>query len=363
MIATLKRIFVKKISKKLISQIPTNIITGFLGVGKTTVIQHLLAQKPKHERWAVLVNEFGEVGIDSNLISGSKGDQTNITISQLPGGCMCCTNGLPMQMALNLLLAKSNPHRLLIEPTGLGHPKEVLAVLSNEYYREALNLQATLALIDSRKIHDKRYTLNATFNEQLEIAEVVVANKADLYGPEDFSALLGYIEGRFGLDNKLLYQVQHGAVDLEWLEQPANKENQEYYQNKISAEGSLASVSCIEAPAEGFVSFDNSGEGFFSRGWVFNAKWLFDANRLHSLFHSIEAERLKGVFITSEDTLAFNKADNTVTRMSLQASSERLLDSRVEVISDRPGIFNDIEEGLLKCVIHPTLATGGELNH
>ena len=253
----------KKNSKKSISQIPTNIITGFLGVGKTTVIQHLLAQKPKHERWAVLVNEFGEVGIDGNIFSGSKGDQTNITISQLPGGCMCCTNGLPMQMALNLLLAKSNPHRLLIEPTGLGHPKEVLAVLSNEYYREVLNLQATLTLIDSRKIQDKRYTLNATFNEQLEIAEVVVANKADLYGPADFPALLEYIEDRFGLDKKLLYQVQHGAVDLEWLERPASKENQENHQNKISAEGSLASVSCIEAPAEGFVSLDNSGEGFF----------------------------------------------------------------------------------------------------
>ena len=362
MIATLKGIFVKKISKKPLSQIPTNIITGFLGVGKTTVIQHLLAQKPKHERWAVLVNEFGEVGIDSNLISGSKGDQSNITISQLPGGCMCCTNGLPMQMALNLLLAKSNPHRLLIEPTGLGHPKEVLAVLSNEYYREVLNLQATITLIDSRKIQDNRYTLNATFNEQLEIAEVVVANKADLCGPEDFPALLKYVEDHFGLDNKLLYQVQHGAVDLEWLEHPASKENQENYQNKISAEGSLASVSCIKAPTEGFVSLDNSGEGFFSRGWVFNAKWRFDANKLHSLIHGIEAERLKGVFITSDGTLAFNKADNTVTKMSLQASSEIPLDSRVEVISDRPGIFNDIEEGLLKCVLHLALAAGGGLN-
>ena len=349
----------KKNSKKSISQIPTNIITGFLGVGKTTVIQHLLAQKPKHERWAVLVNEFGEVGIDGNIFLGSKGDQTNITISQLPGGCMCCTNGLPMQMALNLLLAKSNPHRLLIEPTGLGHPKEVLAVLSNEYYREVLNLQATLTLIDSRKIQDKRYTLNATFNEQLEIAEVVVANKADLYGPADFPALLEYIEDRFGLDKKLLYQVQHGAVDLEWLERPASKENQENHQNKISAEGSLTSVSCIKAPAEGFVSLDNSGEGFFCRGWVFNAKWLFDADKLHSLIHGIEADRLKGVFITPDGTLGFNKADSTVTKMNLQASSESLLDSSVEVISDRTDIFNDIEEGLLKCVVHPAIAAAG----
>ena len=70
---------------------------------------------------------------------------------------MCCTNGLPMQMALNLLLAKSNPHRLLIEPTGLGHPKEVLAVLSNEYYREVLNCRLLLRLLIREK-----YKINGT---------------------------------------------------------------------------------------------------------------------------------------------------------------------------------------------------------
>ena len=149
--------------KSSITQVPTNIITGFLGVGKTTVIQKLLSQKPPEERWAVLVNEFGEVGIDSNLFSSAEGQKSGVTISQVPGGCMCCTNGLPMQMALNLLLKESKPHRLLIEPTGLGHPKEVLAILSGEYYREVLNLQATLSLVDARKINDARYTSNETY--------------------------------------------------------------------------------------------------------------------------------------------------------------------------------------------------------
>ena len=197
--------------------IPTNIITGFLGVGKTTAIRHLLEQKPTDERWAVLVNEFGEVGIDSNLFEDGDSKRRGVTISQVPGGCMCCANGLPMQMALNLLLAKSKPHRLLIEPTGLGHPKEVLAILTGQYYRDVLALQATLTLVDSRKIQDERYTTNSTFNEQLEIAEVIVANKSDLYEAGDFPALLDYIETQFGIDSKLIYQVQHGAVELKWL--------------------------------------------------------------------------------------------------------------------------------------------------
>ena len=90
--------------KDSVTQIPTNIITGFLGVGKTTVIQKLLSQKPIEERWAVLANEGGVVGIDSNLFSSANENKSGVTISQVPGGCMCCTNGLPMQMALNLLL-------------------------------------------------------------------------------------------------------------------------------------------------------------------------------------------------------------------------------------------------------------------
>ena len=65
----------------------TNLITGFLGSGKTTSILHLLANKDPAEKWAVLVNEFGEVGIDGALLSSS-----GAMIKEIPGGCMCCVN-------------------------------------------------------------------------------------------------------------------------------------------------------------------------------------------------------------------------------------------------------------------------------
>ena len=116
-------------SRGMIQHVPTNVITGFLGVGKTTAIQHLLASKPAHERWAVLVNEFGEVGVDGALFGPEQGGE--VFVREVPGGCMCCAAGLPMQVALNQLLAKARPHRLLIEPTGLGHPREVLETLSD----------------------------------------------------------------------------------------------------------------------------------------------------------------------------------------------------------------------------------------
>ena len=82
----------------------TNLITGFLGSGKTTSILHLLANKDPAEKWAVLVNEFGEVGIDGALLANS-----GALLKEIPGGCMCCVNGLPMQVGLNTLLRQGKP--------------------------------------------------------------------------------------------------------------------------------------------------------------------------------------------------------------------------------------------------------------
>ncbi len=330
-------------TKKLI---PTNIITGFLGVGKTTVIKHLLTQKPADERWAILINEFGEVGIDSSLFGENSVNEAGVTISQVPGGCMCCTNGLPMQMALNLLLVRARPHRLLIEPTGLGHPKEVLSTLSGEYYRDVLDIQATIALVDARKIRDSRYTSNTTFNEQVEIAEIIVASKSDLYAAEDFPTLLAFLEDRTVHAAKLVYQVRQGAVDLEWLTVPASQRSLHTYRDVAVRGAPVAIPRILETPVEGFVRADNSGEGYFSRGWIFNSQSRFNKGKLFSLINEIDAVRLKAVFLTSKGAFAINKTDDMVSQQRLQECA----DSRIEIISKYRETLDGIEESLLDCL-------------
>ena len=80
---------------------PVNVITGFLGVGKTSSILSLLHQKPVDEEWAILVNEFGEIGVDQGLIKGQIAPRNDVMVLEVPGGCMCCAAGLPMEMALS----------------------------------------------------------------------------------------------------------------------------------------------------------------------------------------------------------------------------------------------------------------------
>ncbi|WP_031302897.1 GTP-binding protein, partial [Pseudomonas sp. EGD-AK9] len=79
----------------MLSQIPTHLIAGPLGAGKTSLIRQLLAQKPAAERWAVLVNEFGQIGLDAALLERG---EDGVALAEVAGGCLCCVNGAPFQV-------------------------------------------------------------------------------------------------------------------------------------------------------------------------------------------------------------------------------------------------------------------------
>lgn len=326
--------------------VPTNIITGFLGVGKTTAIQALMAAKPAEERWAVLVNEFGEVGIDGSLLTRRKGEQEGIYIREVPGGCMCCSAGLPMQIALNMLLARAKPHRLLIEPTGLGHPREVMATLAAPHYREHISLRTTATLVDARKVHQDDFTGHPTFMEQLAIADVIVASKADLYGPEDLPGLLSFLEDQELLADRTLYPVAHGKLRLEWLDSPTRQDLAGLPIPPAPAAGS-PTESATELPPEGFLCRSNQADGFYSRGWVFSNRWVFDAAKLRRLLADVEADRVKGVFVTSVGVAGFNKAEGALTELAL----DDCIDSRLECISRNKAALDRIDSALFDCVI------------
>tara|TARA_B100000686_G_C16671693_1_gene906841 strand:+ start:157 stop:540 length:384 start_codon:yes stop_codon:yes gene_type:complete len=103
----------------------------------------------------------------------------------------------------------------------------------------------------------------------------------------------------------------------------------------------------IEVPNDGYICKENQGEGFFSRGWVFSPSWYFGERELISLIHSIDVERVKGVFRTRKGALGFNKAESAVSQTLLP----RIEDSRIELISRNHDALDGVEEALLACVI------------
>lgn len=372
----------------MIKNIPTNIITGALGVGKTTLIQSLLANKPKHERWAILVNEFGEIGIDGAIFEGNSingNEQQGVFVKEVPGGCMCCTSGLPMQIALNLLLAQANPDRLLIEPTGLGHPKEVMETLSAPHYRGVLDIYATLTLIDARKLADKKWREHEVFQQQMQIADIVIANKEDLYELDDYKALEKYLNTlqlshrpvefasrgksprlNFNPLNLLrmpsLYNEQRKEELLAYNDQDSlihEREHEHSHRHPHDhSEGHLHGHdhshshershnhehghydkskqmdSTLTNTDTGITKVSNKGQGYYSQGWQWQASELYDIDSLQSqlteLFNKHSIERYKSVIQTTKGAMSLNYTPDGFDIRELMSLEE----NRMEFIGD-----------------------------
>ncbi len=325
-----------------ISAIPTNIITGFLGVGKTSAILHLLKEKPANERWAVLVNEFGEIGVDGSLFEGQHSEEQAVFIREVPGGCMCCAAGLPMQIALNQLLTRARPDRLLIEPTGLGHPKEVLQALSSEHYQEVLDIQKILTLVDARKLSDKRYTEHDTFNQQITIADIVVGNKQDLYQNKDNAKLEAYVKQKGSTEAEVIF-TQNGKIKLTHLSGKTSATAKSHHHHHPAEKRPLLSDAPI--PECGYIKAINEGEGFHSIGWRFSSTRVFHREKLFSFLSSIRAERMKAVFITEDGVFGYNLTSDGLTEIKLGDC----MGSRIEIISDH--INDEWETQLIACIL------------
>jgi G3E family GTPase len=332
----------KKNKEKIIA-IPTNIITGFLGVGKTSTILHLLESKPSDERWAVLVNEFGEIGVDGTLFQGQHSEDQQVYIREVPGGCMCCAAGLPMQMALNQLLARARPHRLLIEPTGLGHPIEIMEVLTADYYREVLSIEKTVTLVDARKLNDTRYTTHQTFNQQIAIADIIVGNKQDLYQAGDKAQLEDYAKTKASLEAEIVFAEQ-GKISINLLHGSTGLSVHSHHHHHHQKSTTGNNLNDKPIPTCGYIKAVNQGEGFHSIGWRFEPTKVFDHNKLFAFLNGIVAERMKAVLITENGIYGYNLTSDALTEIEL----DDCMESRIEIIADE--LSGQWEEQLLACI-------------
>ncbi|ANU38135.1 GTP-binding protein [Vibrio scophthalmi] len=326
-------------------RVPTNIITGFLGVGKTTTILNLLKNKPANEKWAVLVNEFGEIGIDGAILT----DQGAL-IKEVPGGCMCCTAGVPMSVGINALL-RQKPDRLIIEPTGLGHPKQVVATLTSEQYQNYVDLKATIALVDPRNLLIEKYITNQNFNDQLDSADVVVGNKVDLCAVADIDAFNDWITNQSPakIFSKLVKQgdLPLEVLDIERVHGSASSHIEHHHHDHASQEPQFELP-----PGEAFIRRENKGQGYFSCGWLFGAEYEFDFDLLFSMLSDLTAERIKAVVNTDQGTYAFNVANGVVSVNQMSLSG---FESRLEVIDSQLMPWDQLEAILLKlCGITPS---------
>ena len=156
------------------SQIPATVLTGFLGAGKTTLLNHILTAE-HGKKVAVIVNEFGEIGIDQQLVIGADEE-----IFEMNNGCICCTvRGDLVRIIGNLMRRRNKFDHLLIETTGLADPGPVIQTFfMDEDIRKQVELDAVVTVVDAK--HVQQHWGDREVIEQIGFADVILLNKTDL---------------------------------------------------------------------------------------------------------------------------------------------------------------------------------------
>ncbi len=339
-------------------RIPVNLITGFLGTGKTTAIINLLAQQQTGEKWAVVVNEFGEVGIDGALIQGSTAQSPQLVVKEVAGGCICCSVGMTMQVTLTRLLREVKPDRILIEPTGVAHPAGILDVLQNQWLVPFLEIKTMLCLIDPQQFSLDLVERSLVYCDQVLQADVIVLNKCDLANSEQIEAVLQFLATL--PIKQLITQTTYGKLELAWLNFSHIKREiavipVEHQHIHTSASNTVQwlSAETAAAPIMEIQRFPQTGLGRSSFGWIFPESYQFSEEKLFNFFNQLNQfaiERAKGIFKTEKDEWqAFNRATGKLEMRLMNFQTE----SRIELIAEENKQVDwiDLEKRLLATII------------
>ncbi|SIT90753.1 cobalamin biosynthesis protein CobW [Yoonia rosea] len=220
------------------AKIPATVVTGFLGAGKTTLIRHML-QNAQGKRIALIINEFGDLGVDGDILKGC-GDEvcSEDDIVELSNGCICCTVADDFIPTMEALLARENkPDHIVIETSGLALPQPLVRAFNWPGISTKVTVDGVVTVVDGRAVHDGQFAHNVAavdaqraldenldhetplselFEDQVACADMIVVNKVDLLDPAEADALTAKLksEAREGVQ---VIKASMGALPVDVL--------------------------------------------------------------------------------------------------------------------------------------------------
>jgi G3E family GTPase len=314
-------------------KIAVHILSGFLGVGKTTAVKDLLARRADRERIAVVVNEFGSLGVDGALLS----DCASCILREVPGGCVCCTAMADLEASLEEVCDIVAPTRFVLEPTGLAKPSELVDLLRGPRWAQRFDVRPVITLLDPQQDLPKACAESGLFRDQVDTGDVLVVNRCDLASEEEI--LRAEEWARALAPPKLrIVRASHGVLPDEIWD--------------LERQTPAAAPALLEASASHTHLQENSLEGYVGRGIARPPERIFDADRLLRALEALRdgtitrgrVARAKGIFHT---TAGWRVHEIAGGRLSTETTSWRR-DSRVDVILKDPetknGEFGDFLE-------------------
>ncbi len=304
---------------------PVHLVAGFLGAGKTTAIGNWLKER-KNEQVALIVNDFGEAGFDDISLS----EEDPFEIKNIPGGCICCTAPEGFADALTAVLDQ-NPDRIIIEPTGLARPQDLVDVILRPPLNAKIELAPVVVLVDPTQLSSASKESEQLIKEQAEAADILVANRIDLAEQEDLEEFDRWAKSLWPGPIET-YRTSFGRLPEETLEWPEN-------------EGLRAPSGTTKTHSH------HSTEGFVARSWKWSQNEIFSYSRLQEILAKSVSDkkggtlvRFKGIFRTQEGTSFLEMSGGILHD---RVTSYRR-DSRADAIFEGPkqSKLDSMEEGL-----------------
>jgi G3E family GTPase len=273
---------------------PIHILSGFLGTGKTTALLDQLARRAGTERVAVIVNDFGEAGLDA-----ARAEAGGAQVQEIPGGCVCCTAPEGFPAAVATLLDQVKPDRIFVEPTGLARPADLVDTLRRGADAHRLEVAPVIVLVDPSNM-----PALPVFRAQVEAADVLVANRCDL---ADASAMARFRS--FAADlwpaPRLVHETSHGVLPDAAFVGVAREATTHHHHH-------------------------HSTEGFGVQTWTWDVDVAFSRTRLVEVLASLapQVTRMKGIFCTDDGVWRLEVAGGQVH----EARSDHRRGSRLDLI-------------------------------
>jgi cobalamin biosynthesis protein CobW len=216
-------------------KIPATVITGFLGAGKTTLIRNLL-ENAKGRRIALIINEFGDVGVDGEILKGC-GVETcrEEDVIELANGCICCTVADDFVPTMRKLLDRPEPpQHIVIETSGLALPQPLVRAFNWPEIKSRVTVDGVVTVVDARALAEGRFAddeaavqaqreadpnldhenpIEELFEDQLNCADMVIVNKTDLLDGDEHAAVTAELQGKVRSGTRLV-PTRHGRIDV-----------------------------------------------------------------------------------------------------------------------------------------------------